>query len=43
VTPMLDAGTVRPVVHATFDIADVAEAHRVLESSEHVGKLVLTL
>jgi putative PIG3 family NAD(P)H quinone oxidoreductase len=43
VQPMLDAGAVRPIVHATFDITDVAEAHRVLESSEHIGKLVLTL
>jgi putative PIG3 family NAD(P)H quinone oxidoreductase len=43
VTPMLEAGTVRPIVHATFDIADVADAHRMLESSEHIGKLVLTL
>jgi len=43
VTPMLAAGAVRPVVHATFDIADVAEAHRMLESSEHIGKIVLTL
>jgi putative PIG3 family NAD(P)H quinone oxidoreductase len=43
VTPMIDAGEVRPVVHATFDIADVADAHRMLESSEHVGKLILTL
>jgi putative PIG3 family NAD(P)H quinone oxidoreductase len=43
VTPMLDAGTLRPIVHATFDIADVADAHRVLESSEHIGKLVLTM
>jgi len=43
VTPMLDAGAVRPIVHATFDLADVADAHRMLESSEHIGKLVLTL
>jgi NADPH:quinone reductase-like Zn-dependent oxidoreductase len=43
VTPMLEAGAVRPIVHATFDIADVADAHRMLESSEHIGKLVLTL
>jgi NADPH:quinone reductase-like Zn-dependent oxidoreductase len=43
VTPLLDAGAVRPIVHATFDLAEVAEAHRVLESSEHIGKLILTL
>ena len=43
VTPMVDAGAVRPIVHATFDLADVADAHRMLESSEHIGKLVLTV
>jgi putative PIG3 family NAD(P)H quinone oxidoreductase len=43
VGPMVEAGAVRPIVHATFDIADVADAHRLLESSEHIGKLVLTL
>lgn len=42
VTPMLESGALRPVVHATFDVADVAEAQRVLEASEHIGKLVLT-
>jgi NADPH:quinone reductase-like Zn-dependent oxidoreductase len=41
-TPMLESGALHPVVHATFDVTDVAEAHRVLESSEHIGKLVLT-
>ena len=40
---MVDAGAVRPIVHATFDLAEVADAHRMLESSEHIGKLVLTL
>jgi putative PIG3 family NAD(P)H quinone oxidoreductase len=43
VVPMVEAGAVRPIVHATFDIADVADAHRMLESSEHIGKLILTL
>jgi len=43
VAPMLDAGAVRPIIHATFDLADVADAHQMLESSEHIGKLVLTL
>jgi putative PIG3 family NAD(P)H quinone oxidoreductase len=43
VTPMLEDGSVRPIVHATFDLADVAEAHRLLEASTHIGKVVLTL
>lgn len=43
VTPMVDVGAVRPIIHATFDLAEVADAQRMLESSEHIGKLVLTL
>ncbi|HUQ00734.1 MAG TPA: NAD(P)H-quinone oxidoreductase [Aeromicrobium sp.] len=43
VGPMLADGSVRPIVHATFDISEVADAHRLLESSTHVGKVVLTL
>jgi NADPH:quinone reductase len=43
VWPLLEAGTVRVLVHATFPLRDAAEAHRVMESSTHVGKLVLTV
>ena len=43
VGPMLTAGTVRPIIHATFDLADVADAHRMLEASTHIGKVILTL
>jgi putative PIG3 family NAD(P)H quinone oxidoreductase len=41
VWPMIESGRVRPVVHATFPLAAAAEAHRVMESSRHIGKLVL--
>lgn len=43
VWPLLEAGTVRVPVHATFPLREAAEAHRVMESSTHVGKLVLTI
>ncbi|MFJ3922524.1 NAD(P)H-quinone oxidoreductase [Streptomyces sp. NPDC090022] len=43
VWPLIPAGRVRPVVHATYPLAEAAEAHRVMESSTHVGKLLLTL
>jgi putative PIG3 family NAD(P)H quinone oxidoreductase len=43
VWPLLDAGRVRPVVHATFPLADAAAAHRLMEGSTHIGKIVLTL
>jgi NADPH2:quinone reductase len=41
VWPWLDAGTVRPIIHATFPLRSAAEAHRVMESGHHIGKLVL--
>jgi putative PIG3 family NAD(P)H quinone oxidoreductase len=43
VWPLLEAGRVRPVVHATFALADAAAAHVLMESSNHVGKIVLTV
>ena len=43
VWPLLAAGAVRPVVHARFPLADAAGAHRLMESSEHVGKIVLEI
>lgn len=41
VWPLLASGKIRPVVHATFKLAQVVEAHRLMESSAHVGKIVL--
>jgi putative PIG3 family NAD(P)H quinone oxidoreductase len=41
VWPLLESASVKPIIHATFPLVDAAEAHRVLESSAHVGKLVL--
>jgi putative PIG3 family NAD(P)H quinone oxidoreductase len=43
VWPLLEAGTVSPVIHATFPLRDAAEAHRVMESGAHIGKLVLVV
>jgi NADPH2:quinone reductase len=34
---------VRPVVHRTFPLGQAADAHRMMESSAHVGKIVLTV
>jgi putative PIG3 family NAD(P)H quinone oxidoreductase len=41
VWPLLRDGQVRPVIHARFPLAQAAEAHRLMESSQHIGKLVL--
>ena len=42
VWPLLSAKRVRPVLHATFPLAQAAAAHRLMESSSHVGKIMLT-
>jgi NADPH:quinone reductase len=43
VWPLLAAGRARPVIHATFPLAEASEAHRLMESSNHIGKIVLTI
>ncbi len=42
VWPLVAIGRVRPVIHQTFPAAQAAEAHALLEASQHVGKIVLT-
>jgi NADPH:quinone reductase len=42
VWPLLEAGRVKPIVYRTLPLREAAEAHRIMESSEHVGKIVLT-
>jgi NADPH2:quinone reductase len=39
--PTLDAGRAGPLIHAVFPLAEAAAAHRLMESSAHIGKLVL--
>jgi NADPH:quinone reductase len=41
--PLLAAGRVRPTIHATFPLAQASEAHRLMETSNHIGKIVLTI
>lgn len=41
VWPLLEAGTIRPVVHATFPLEEARGAHELMESSAHLGKIVL--
>ncbi len=43
VWPLLAAGRVRPVIHATFPLAEAADAHRLMETSTHVGKIMLSV
>jgi putative PIG3 family NAD(P)H quinone oxidoreductase len=43
VWPLLERGTVKPVIEATLPLARAADAHRLMESSRHIGKIVLVV
>jgi len=43
VWPVLDAGRCAPIIHEVLPLAQAAEAHRLMESSDHVGKIVLSV
>jgi NADPH2:quinone reductase len=42
VWPWIDAGRVKPVIYKVFPAAEAAQAHTLMESNQHIGKLVLT-
>lgn len=42
VWPLLAKGSIKPVIHSTFAAADAAQAHALMESNQHIGKIVLT-
>jgi NADPH2:quinone reductase len=41
--PLIEAGKIKPVIYQTFKLEEAAEAHRLMETNAHIGKLVLTL
>ena len=41
--PLIEAGKIKPEIYKTFPLAQAAEAHRLMESSQHIGKIVLTV
>jgi putative PIG3 family NAD(P)H quinone oxidoreductase len=43
VWPLVESGKIRPVIYATFPLAKAAEAHRLMESGSHIGKILLTV
>jgi putative PIG3 family NAD(P)H quinone oxidoreductase len=43
VWPLFERGLVKPIVHAVFPLAQAADAHRMMEQSQHIGKIVLTV
>jgi NADPH2:quinone reductase len=43
VWPLIEAGRIRPVIYKTFELEQAAAAHALMESSEHVGKIMLNV
>jgi NADPH2:quinone reductase len=43
VWPLLEKGLMRPLIHATFPLEEAAAAHRMMEESSHIGKIILAL
>jgi NADPH2:quinone reductase len=41
--PLIEAGRIKPVIYKTFPLAQASEAHRLMESSQHIGKIVLSV
>ncbi|MBS0507470.1 MAG: NAD(P)H-quinone oxidoreductase [Proteobacteria bacterium] len=41
VWPLLASGAIKPVIHGTFAAADASQAHALMESNQHIGKIVL--
>jgi putative PIG3 family NAD(P)H quinone oxidoreductase len=41
VWPLVEAGAIKPIIHTTMPLAEAAEAHRLMESSDHLGKILL--
>ena len=42
VWPLFESGAIKPVIHSTFAAVDAAKAHTLMESNQHIGKIVLT-
>ncbi|MDD5580825.1 MAG: NAD(P)H-quinone oxidoreductase [Methylobacter sp.] len=43
VWPLLSSGKIKPIIHSTFALRDAAKAHELMESSRHIGKIILTV
>ncbi len=41
--PKIEAGKIKSVIHKTFPLAEASKAHALMESSAHIGKIVLTV
>jgi NADPH:quinone reductase-like Zn-dependent oxidoreductase len=43
VWPLVESGRVKPVIHSRYPLADASDAHTEMESSRHIGKILLTV
>ncbi len=43
VWPLFASGQIKPIIHSTFALSDAAKAHELMESSLHIGKIILTV
>jgi putative PIG3 family NAD(P)H quinone oxidoreductase len=43
VWPIIETGTVKPLIHSTFPLQEASEAHALMDTSAHIGKIVLTV
>ena len=43
VWPLIESGEIKPLIAARFPLADAGEAHKLMESSKHIGKIILTV
>jgi len=41
VWPLLDDGTIKPVIHSEFKLDEASKAHQLMESNAHIGKIIL--
>jgi len=41
--PLIEAGKIKPVIYKTFPLAEAREGHRLMETSQHIGKIVLSV
>lgn len=42
VWPLIESGAIKPIIYETFPLEKAADAHRLMESSQHIGKIILT-
>ena len=43
VLPLLESGAIKPIIYETFPLSEAAAAHELMESSRHMGKIVLAV